>query len=141
MWDLWWTKWHWGTFSPSTLVSPVSSPSILTILAKEWPTYQVDSVSLHLKEVCLATKFLLAFASTVIHASESHATHHILFSGGSGSLQTMLSAVLNGVTIAATSQVRAFFMLVILFELGIVSNARFNPFCGSRIETNIHFHP
>jgi hypothetical protein len=22
MWDLWWTKWHWGRFSPSTSVSP-----------------------------------------------------------------------------------------------------------------------
>jgi hypothetical protein len=22
MWDLWWTKRHWGRFSPSTLVSP-----------------------------------------------------------------------------------------------------------------------
>jgi hypothetical protein len=21
MWDLWWTKWHWSRFSPSTLVS------------------------------------------------------------------------------------------------------------------------
>jgi hypothetical protein len=24
MWDLWWTKWHWGRFSPSTSVSPAS---------------------------------------------------------------------------------------------------------------------
>jgi hypothetical protein len=23
MWDLWWTKWHWGRYSPSTSVSPV----------------------------------------------------------------------------------------------------------------------
>jgi hypothetical protein len=22
MWDLWWTKWSWGRFSPSTAVSP-----------------------------------------------------------------------------------------------------------------------
>jgi hypothetical protein len=22
MWDLWWTKWLWGMFSPSTSVSP-----------------------------------------------------------------------------------------------------------------------
>jgi hypothetical protein len=21
-WDLWWTKWHWGRFSPSILTSP-----------------------------------------------------------------------------------------------------------------------
>jgi hypothetical protein len=20
MWDLWWTKWHWGSFSPSNMV-------------------------------------------------------------------------------------------------------------------------
>jgi hypothetical protein len=56
MWDLWWTKWHWGRFSPSTSVSPVnshstncSSPIIyhlgLVQQAKYWPTYQVDSVS------------------------------------------------------------------------------------------------
>jgi hypothetical protein len=24
MWDLWWTKWHWGRFSPSTSVSPAN---------------------------------------------------------------------------------------------------------------------
>jgi hypothetical protein len=24
MWDLWWTKWRWGKFSPSTSVSPVN---------------------------------------------------------------------------------------------------------------------
>jgi hypothetical protein len=27
MWDLWWTKWRWGRFSPSTSVSPDSSHS------------------------------------------------------------------------------------------------------------------
>jgi hypothetical protein len=27
MWDLWWTKWHWGGFSPRPSVSPVSSHS------------------------------------------------------------------------------------------------------------------
>jgi hypothetical protein len=27
MWDLWWTKWHWGSFSPSTSVSPANSHS------------------------------------------------------------------------------------------------------------------
>jgi hypothetical protein len=25
VWDLWWTKWHWGRFYPSTSVSPASS--------------------------------------------------------------------------------------------------------------------
>jgi hypothetical protein len=24
MWGLWWTKWHWGRFSPNTSVSPAS---------------------------------------------------------------------------------------------------------------------
>jgi hypothetical protein len=24
MWDLWWTKWHWGKLSPSTSVSPAN---------------------------------------------------------------------------------------------------------------------
>jgi hypothetical protein len=39
MWNLWWTKWHWGRFSPSTLVfirpiSPQSpSPSLHCISA------------------------------------------------------------------------------------------------------------
>jgi hypothetical protein len=33
MWDLWWTKWHWGRFSLSTLVSlpifiPTTAPHI-----------------------------------------------------------------------------------------------------------------
>jgi hypothetical protein len=27
MWDLWWTEWHWGTFSPSTSVSPTNCHS------------------------------------------------------------------------------------------------------------------
>jgi hypothetical protein len=27
MWDLWWTKWFWGTFSPITSVSPANSHS------------------------------------------------------------------------------------------------------------------
>jgi hypothetical protein len=27
MWDLWWTKWHWGMFSPSTSVSPANPHS------------------------------------------------------------------------------------------------------------------
>jgi hypothetical protein len=25
MWDLWWTKWHWGRISPSISVSPADS--------------------------------------------------------------------------------------------------------------------
>jgi hypothetical protein len=27
IWDLWWTKWHWGRFSPSTSVSHANSHS------------------------------------------------------------------------------------------------------------------
>jgi hypothetical protein len=27
MWDLWWIKWNWGMFSPSTSVSPANSHS------------------------------------------------------------------------------------------------------------------
>jgi hypothetical protein len=27
MWDLWWTKWHWDRFSPSTSVSSANSHS------------------------------------------------------------------------------------------------------------------
>jgi hypothetical protein len=28
MWVLWWTKWHWGRFSPSTSDAPATSHSI-----------------------------------------------------------------------------------------------------------------
>jgi hypothetical protein len=28
MWDLWWKKWHWGRFSPSTSVSLANLHSI-----------------------------------------------------------------------------------------------------------------
>jgi hypothetical protein len=27
VWDLWWTKWHWGRFSSSTSVSPANHHS------------------------------------------------------------------------------------------------------------------
>jgi hypothetical protein len=63
MWDLWSTKWHWGRFSHSTSVSPAISHSIdcstiiiiiyylkLVQQAKQWPQYQVDSVSPHERE-------------------------------------------------------------------------------------------
>jgi hypothetical protein len=44
MWDLWWTKWHGGRFSPSTLVSPANSHSttystliiIIIIIIRGW---------------------------------------------------------------------------------------------------------
>jgi hypothetical protein len=32
MWDLWWTKWHWSRFSPSTSVSPVSHSTKFSVL-------------------------------------------------------------------------------------------------------------
>jgi hypothetical protein len=56
-----WTTWHWGSFSPSTSASPANSHSTncskfiiiyhpgLVQSAKQWPTYQVDSVSPHPK--------------------------------------------------------------------------------------------
>jgi hypothetical protein len=60
---LWWTKWHWGSFSPSTSVSLANSYStdcstIITIIyhlvlvqqAKHWLKYEVDSVSRHEKK-------------------------------------------------------------------------------------------
>jgi hypothetical protein len=31
LWDLWWTKWHWGRFSPSTSVSLANSTNFSTI--------------------------------------------------------------------------------------------------------------
>jgi hypothetical protein len=40
MWNLWWTKWHWDRFSPSTSVSLANSHSIvcstLIIYRPEW---------------------------------------------------------------------------------------------------------
>jgi hypothetical protein len=64
----------------------------------------------------------VALASTVILASESHGTHHILLTDVSWSLQTtkimaILPTVLNGANIAATTEVRAFFILVILVNV------------------------
>jgi hypothetical protein len=38
MWDLWWTKWHWVRFPPSTSVSPVNSHSTdcSTLIIRVW---------------------------------------------------------------------------------------------------------
>jgi hypothetical protein len=67
MWDLWWTKQHWGSFTPSTSVSPsnhFTGCSTLIIIihhpelmqyAKQWPPYQVDSVSPHPKNEIFVT--------------------------------------------------------------------------------------
>jgi hypothetical protein len=32
MWHLWWTKWHWGRFSPSTSVSLASHSTNFSII-------------------------------------------------------------------------------------------------------------
>jgi hypothetical protein len=32
IWDLWWTKRHWGRFSPSTSVSPANHPTDFSII-------------------------------------------------------------------------------------------------------------
>jgi hypothetical protein len=40
MWDLWWTKWQWVRFSPSTSVSPVNHStdrSTLNIITHHHP--------------------------------------------------------------------------------------------------------
>jgi hypothetical protein len=42
MWDLWWTKWRWGRFSPNYSVSPANLHS--TILAKITITYHLGLV-------------------------------------------------------------------------------------------------
>jgi hypothetical protein len=60
MWNLWWTKWHWGTFSPSTSDYPASlhstnCPTITNIyqtrvgiIGQQQTQYLVNSVSPHL---------------------------------------------------------------------------------------------
>jgi hypothetical protein len=47
MWDLWWTKWHWVRFSPSTLVSPANSyPTYCsTLIIKQWRTNHVGCLT------------------------------------------------------------------------------------------------
>jgi hypothetical protein len=38
MWDLWWTKWHWGRFSLSTSISPANpqSTNCSIIIIRGW---------------------------------------------------------------------------------------------------------
>jgi hypothetical protein len=38
-WDLWWTKWHRGRFSPSTSVSPAIHSTKFSILTITWGRY------------------------------------------------------------------------------------------------------
>jgi hypothetical protein len=43
-WDLWWTKWHWGRFSPSTSVSPAnfhSTDCSTFIIIRGWYSWSV----------------------------------------------------------------------------------------------------
>jgi hypothetical protein len=53
MWGLWWTKWHWGKFSPSTSVSPANSHStkcsilIYHLGLVPQPKYQMNSGTPH----------------------------------------------------------------------------------------------
>jgi hypothetical protein len=58
---LWWTKWHWGRFSPSTSVSSANPHftdcSIIIIIYH--PTYQVDSVPPHPGKLKKETKLRL----------------------------------------------------------------------------------
>jgi hypothetical protein len=58
MWDLWWTKRHWGRFSANTSVSPVSHSTDCStlIIIRGWysrpvvATVIVDSVPLHTRK-------------------------------------------------------------------------------------------
>jgi hypothetical protein len=47
MWDLWWIKWHWGRFSPSTSVSPANlhytNCSTITIIYRVGLVQQANS--------------------------------------------------------------------------------------------------
>jgi hypothetical protein len=66
MWGLWWTKWHWGRFSPSTSVSPAnhSTNFSIFIITRGWhnrPTggrspewIQLDSTAQYTKKKCRA---------------------------------------------------------------------------------------
>jgi hypothetical protein len=61
MWDVWWVNWLRGRFPACTSVSPENSHSTdcstlidyhpeLVQEAKQWPAYQVHSISLHLEK-------------------------------------------------------------------------------------------
>jgi hypothetical protein len=83
MLGLWWTKWHWGRFSPGTSVSPAISHSAdystfiiiyhpgLEQYAKLRPTYQVDSVSPHptkiKQHICTSSSKYTWFVSHVVN--------------------------------------------------------------------------
>jgi hypothetical protein len=46
MWDLWWTKWRWGMFSPSIWVSPANLHS--TNFSTNTITYHLNTITYHL---------------------------------------------------------------------------------------------
>jgi hypothetical protein len=81
MWDLWWTKRHWGRFYPSISVSLATHPtdcSTLIIIhhpglvqwAKLWPAYQGDSVSHHPKKKWYYNHHRLHFLVAAVTASD-----------------------------------------------------------------------
>jgi hypothetical protein len=47
MWDLWWTKRHWGWFSPSTLVSLVNQSThfSIIIITRDWHNRHISGRS------------------------------------------------------------------------------------------------
>jgi hypothetical protein len=49
MWDLWWAKWHWGRFSPSTSVFPYQFHSTSAPLHGKTKTLMIFITGLHNK--------------------------------------------------------------------------------------------
>jgi hypothetical protein len=45
MWNLWWTKWNWGRFSPSTSVSPANPHSTKCSTFINHPTISVYNLN------------------------------------------------------------------------------------------------
>jgi hypothetical protein len=90
MWNLWWTKWSWGRFSPNTLVplpifippiAPQSSSSII------WGSYnrpvvaavpsELTLTSLKIIKIIITTKFSRSYeyrSQILCQASEQVAT-------------------------------------------------------------------
>jgi hypothetical protein len=90
MWGLWWTKWHWGTFSPRTSVSLANHSTNFSIIriargwhnrpiggrSAEWT--QLDSIP-HYTNLIFKITFLLDMASCILlncyQVSEEHAAY------------------------------------------------------------------
>jgi hypothetical protein len=48
MWGVWWTKWHWGRFSPSTSISPANHHSTnfsIIIITRDWHNRPIGGLS------------------------------------------------------------------------------------------------